>query len=263
MILRVREIGDSSDDGAIWPVPSADPDGWLVEMEPWDGAGDRMRWMAVTGVLEQEVLPGGAKTVTQLRKISGFAYVTDARLIVAIENYDKGSTYIGFGGVGAVAALAATGISKAVAARRRRGKILVGQVRWQWVKALAAQPGNRSGTIRAVYETKNGSQTRLYRLDLTVPGSAPALEVAQDCIHRAAAWRLAHFAGRAEGRDKLRELASAPVLPAPDRGKLAAYSMPTFFYVNRGTAYPKEAEGGQTAGRQAKDGHAQPAQGGR
>jgi hypothetical protein len=238
MILRVREIGDNAEDGAVWPVPSADQDGWLVELEKWDGAGDRLKWMNVTGILEQEVLPGGAKTVSRMTKISGFAYVTDARLIVAVQNFDKGSTYVGFGGIGAVTALAATGISKAMAAHRRKGKILVGQVRWQWVKALAAQPGSRSGTIRAVYETKSGSQTRLYRLDLTVPASAPALEIAQDCIHRAAAWRLAHFPGREEGRDKIRELTTAPVLPPPERGKLAVYSMPNFFYVNRGTAYP-------------------------
>jgi hypothetical protein len=245
MILRVREIGDTSDDGAVWPVPSGDQDGWLVELEEWDGDRASMRWMSVTGVLEQEVLPGGAKTMNRLAKVNGFAYITDARLIVAVEKFDKGSTYVGFGGVGAAAGLAATGISKALAARRRKDKILVGHVRWQWVKAVAAQPGNRSGTIRMVYETKSGSQAHLYRLDLTVPGSAPALQVAKDCVQRAAAWRLAHFPGREDGRDKLLELASAPVLPVPDRGKLAVYSMPNYFYVNRGTAYPKPAEGEQ------------------
>jgi hypothetical protein len=78
MILRVREIGDTSDDGAIWPVPSCDQD-LLVELEEWDGGQDRLRWMTVTGLLEQEVQPGGAKTVNRLTKVNGSAYVTDAR----------------------------------------------------------------------------------------------------------------------------------------------------------------------------------------
>jgi hypothetical protein len=140
MILRIREIGNSSDDGAVWPVPSGEQNGCLVDLEEWDGKPDQMRWMTVTGVLEQEILPGGAKTLTQLTKVSGFAYVTEARLIVAIEKFDQGSTYIGFGGVAVIASLAATGISKARAAHRRKGKVLVGQVRWQWIKVLAAQP---------------------------------------------------------------------------------------------------------------------------
>jgi hypothetical protein len=110
---------------------------------------------------------------------------------------------------------------------------------------LAAQPGNRSGIIRTVYETKHDSQTRLYRLDLTVPPSVPTLEVAQDCIQRAAAWRLARFPGREDGRGKLRELASAPVLPAPGPGQLTAYSMPNYFYVSRATAYPNQAVSAQ------------------
>jgi hypothetical protein len=248
MILRIREIGDTSDDGAVWPVPSGDPEGRLVELEEWDGDRDRMRWMSVTGIQEQEVLPGGAKTLSRLTKVNGIAYVTDARLVVAVEKYDKGSAYVGFGGVGAVVGLAATGISKARAAQRRKGKVLVGQVRWQWVKALAAQPGNRSGTIRLVYETKNDGQARLYRLDLTVPGSAPALQVAQDCVQRAAAWRLARFPGREDGWDRLRELTTAPVLAVPDRSKLAVYSMPNYFFVNRGTAYPRKVDSAESAG---------------
>jgi hypothetical protein len=247
MILRVREIGDATDDGARWPVPSSEPGGWLVDLEEGDGDPARMRWMPVTGVLEQEVLPGGAKTLNKLAKVSGFAYVTDARLVLAIENFDKGGTYVGFGGVGAAVGLAATGISKARAAHRRKGKVLVGHVRWQWAKAIAVQPGNgkthSSGTIRAVCETRNGTETMLYRLDLTVPGAVPALAVARDCIQRAASWRLARFPGRQDGWDRLRELTGAPMLDAPEKGKLAVYSMPNYFFVSRGSAYPAPGPG--------------------
>jgi hypothetical protein len=244
MILRIREIGDTGEDGARWPVPSGEPGGLPFELEPWDGPLARIKWMPVTGVLEQEVVSGGAKDVNKLSKINGFAYVTDARLVLAVENFDKGSTWVGFGGVGVAVGLAATGISKARAAHRRKGKILVGHVRWQWAKAIAARPGNGKaydhGTLRAVCETRNGAATRLFRLDLTLPGAVPALEVAQDCIHRAAAWRLARFPGREDGREKIRALAGAPALPVPEKGTLAVYTMPNFFYVSSASAYPKE-----------------------
>jgi hypothetical protein len=242
MILRIREIGNTADDGACWPVP-AESDGPLFDLDEWDGGQERLRFAPVTGVLEQEILPGGAKDINKLRKVSGFAYVTDARLVVAVQNFDKGSTFVGFGGVGAAVGLAATGISKARAAHRRKGKILVGQVRWQWAKAIAARPGNGksydSGTIRAVCETRSGTETRLFRLDLTVPGHVPVLEMAQDCIRRAAAWRLAYFPGREDGRPKLRELTEAALLEPPQKGQLSVYSMPNYFYFSRATAYPK------------------------
>jgi hypothetical protein len=251
MILKVREIGDTSEDGARWPVPSSDPEGRLVDLEDGDGDPARVSTVPVTGVLEQEVLPGGAKSLSKLVKVTGFAYITDARLIVAVQNFDKGSTYVGFGGVGAAVGLAATGISKARAAHRRKGKVLVGHVRWQWAKAIAAQPAEGkaygSGTIRAVCETSNGTESRLYRLDLTVPHYVPPLVVARECIQRAAAWRLARFPGREDGRARIRELTQAPMLDPPGKGLLAAYSMPNYFYVSRGSAYPKPASGTEPA----------------
>ena len=242
MILQVREIGDASDDGARWPVPAVEDGGLPVLLEEGDGPPERVKSLPVTGVLEQEVLPGGAKTINSLRGISGVAYVTDSRLVVVVEKFTKGSTHVGFGVVGVAVALTATGISHARAAHRRKGKILVGQVRWQWAKVVAAAPGQNahsSATLRTVCETRNGSETRTFRLDLTVPGTVPVLEVAQDWIHRAASWRLAHFPGREDGRDRLRELTAAPVLAPPQKGLLAAYTMPNFFYVSRASAYPK------------------------
>ena len=100
MILQVREIGDASDDGARWPVPAIEEGGLPFLLEDGDGAPERVKSLPVTGVLEQEVLPGGAKTVNSLRGISGVAYVTDSRLVVVVEKFTKGSTHVGFGVVG-------------------------------------------------------------------------------------------------------------------------------------------------------------------
>ncbi len=244
MILRLREIGDASDDGAVWPVPAGDPDGWLIEREAGDG--DHPLFLPLTGVQEQEVLPGGVKTLTRVTKASGWVHITSSRCAVAVQNFDKGSTYLGFG-AGAVVALAATGISKARAAHRRKGKLLVAQVRWQWLSAVAACPANgrQAPQLRLVCNTRKGTESCTYRLDVDLVGTAPSLQAAQECIRRAAAWRLACFPGREEHLDKIRELAEAPPLAEPARGKLSTYIMPNYFFMNRATAYPQQTASGQ------------------
>ena len=247
MILRIREIGDASDDAALWPVPAVEPGGWLIEPEADDGGNPV--FLPLTGVHEQEVVPGGAKTLTRVTKASGWVHITDSRCAVAVQNFDKGSTYVGFG-VGAVVGLAATGISKARAAQRRKGKLLVGHVRWQWLSAVAACPASRgqAAQLRLVCNTKQGDETRCYRLDVDLAGAANSMAAAQDCIRRAAAWRLARFPGREEHWDRIRELAGAPPLAEPARGKVSTYSMPNYFFMNRATAYPEAGPSRRASG---------------
>jgi hypothetical protein len=258
MLLRVREIGDSSEDGTLCPVPSGNPSGLPFELEEGDGGLDRVRSVPVKNVGEYEMLPGGARPLVTLTGIDGRAYITDARLVVVVRNYDKGKVYVGHSGVGALVAMTASGISAARAAQRRKGKILIGQVRWQWALVLGAQPKKpmnlvkRRGVLRAIVQAKEGAAIRSYRLDMGVPGTVPAQEAARDLVQRAASWRLAHFPGPEDDLERLRELASAPVLPPPARGRMAIYAMPGRYYVSRDTAYPA----------QAGDGAAQPPAGG-
>jgi hypothetical protein len=67
--------------------------------------------------------------------------VTDRRVVVGCREYDRGSTYIGFG-AGAVLALGATAISRARARASTRGSCLGLQLRHEWIShALHARTG--------------------------------------------------------------------------------------------------------------------------
>jgi hypothetical protein len=239
MILAVREIGTDTD-SRLSPAPSSDPDSWLIEREAYDG--NRPVLLSITGLHEQEVVSGGAKTLTRLSGINGVVYITDSRVAVAVEKFDKGKRYWGIG-AGAAVALVATGVSAARAAHRRKGKVLVGHVRYQWLKYVAAshrQGARGNNDISVGCDVKTAGGTRTYRLYITLAQVNP-LDAAQDIIHRAAQYRLSYFPGNLEHHDRLRELTEAPALPAPEPKKMASYVMPNYFFVNNKTAYPEAA----------------------
>jgi hypothetical protein len=248
VILQIREIEDPGS-GGVYPLPSSDANGWLIRWEEQDGQTPMA--LNINGLEEYEILPGGNKLLTRLSKTQGVLYITDARIAVAVEKFTKGNKYWGVG-AGAAVAVVAMGVSAARAAHKRHGKMLVGQVRYQWLKALAASPaqGRKGGSeLRFVVDVKTTSGgTRTYRIDVTLgyPQVDPLLP-AQDIIQRAARYRLSRYPGSAEHHPRLRELTQAPLLAPPAPGKAATYVMPNFFYMNNKTAYPPDPASGQPA----------------
>lgn len=247
MILKIRAT-DDIEDGRLNPIPAQAPGGWLIEKESDDG--DRPVLLLVTSVALQEVLPGGCKTLLRASKINGILYITDCRVAFACENYDKGSRHWGIG-AGAIVALAADGISKAAAVHRRKGKILVGQTRYPWLRYVAAKPRRGYGSVDEVRlgcDTKTGSETRAYRLDITLANVNP-LDAAQDIIRRAARYRLDYFPGKPKDHDRLRELAEAPPLQVTEQKKMSSYIMPNYFFVTTATAHPSPRPDGAKPAR--------------
>ncbi len=267
MILQIREIEDQGS-GGVYPLPNSDASGWLIRWEEQDGQTPMA--LNINGLEEYEIVPGGNRLLTRLSKTPGVLYITDARIAVAVEKFTKGNRYWGVG-AGAAVAVVAMGVSAARAAHKRHGKMLVGQVRYQWLKVLAASPaqGRTGSELRFVVEVKTTSGgTRTYRLDVTLgyPQVDPLLP-ARDIIQRAARYRLSRYPGSAEHHPRLHELTQAPLLPPPAPGKAATYVMPNFFFMNSKTAYPAGAGGaagpGGPAGASGAAGPAdgQPAQG--
>lgn len=64
--------------------------------------------------------------------------VTDARVIIYCDKWTKSGGWIGFGAGGMAVALAANAVSKARASSRRKGKLLVGHVRYHSELPIAA-----------------------------------------------------------------------------------------------------------------------------
>jgi hypothetical protein len=242
MILTIRS-SDDIEDGSLYPIPAQQPGDWLIEREALDG--DQPVLLPVTAVHLEEFLSGKFKTLVQAEQINGVLYITDCRAAVACEKYNKGSTWVGFGAAAPVA-LVATGISKALAARRRNGNLLCGQVRWQWMGWVAGQSASAFGggnQIMFACETKSDGGTRTYKLSFKFKrGLVDTLDLAQDTIRRAATYRLVHDPSLSEDElVKLRALSKEPQGKEQTKGrsKMSMYRMPSFFYVSNDNAYLK------------------------
>jgi hypothetical protein len=240
----VKVVMADESDGRLWPV-LADPastEVMLVQREDLDGTS--VITVPVTSVSTYEITAGGNKKLLHYKNIKAWLYVTDSRAIFACEKWDKGNTYFGFGDIAAPIAVAATAVSRVRARSRNRGKILTGQVRYQWLNAVRAAP--RTGPLyperlRLLCSTRDDKDGWCpYMLELMLPGrTEDALDLALEIIHRAAAFKLRWYDEiSAEPRAELGKLAVAPPLQSPEKGKASGHSLPYYLPVRRSTAHP-------------------------
>ena len=130
--IDITEIGDQSNP---FIYPATDDMCNLIE-EPWDGEIGYPT--AVKGIVVSNHFAGESDYAKAMD--TGDAkfdfYVTDSRVIMLCKKYDKGSTWIGFGAIGATAALVGTAVSKVRAAVRSKGTALLGHIRYEWLFAV-------------------------------------------------------------------------------------------------------------------------------
>lgn len=244
-ILALRTTDDT--DGTIWPVPARAPGGFLTEAEPGDG--QRVVCIPVAAVSVGAVTDSGIRQVISLGDLTAWACITDSRVIFAASKFDKGSSWSGWGLIGLTVAVAATGISKARAASRSRGKILAGQIRYPWLRQVGASlRDGRKGAdrIRLGYATREqGMPPASFVLDMLLPwGTVSPLDAAQDIARRCAAYRLRNYRQRDDyKRARLTELASATLAPPDSTDKYTIAPMPDYCYVAAATAFPARQAG--------------------
>lgn len=239
-ILALRTSDDS--DGTIWPVLARAPGGFLTEQEPGDGQG--VVCIPVAAVSVGALTDSGIQQVMSVGDLTAWACITDSRVIFAASKYDRGSSWFGWGPVGLAVAVAATGISKARAASRSRGKILAGQIRYPWLCQVGASlRDGRKGAdrIRLGYATREqGMPPASFVLDMLLPwGTVSPLDAAQDIARRCAAYRLRNYRQLDDSkRARLTELASATLAPPSSADRYTIATMPDFYHVAATTAFP-------------------------
>jgi hypothetical protein len=234
-------------DGRVYPAMGEQGDGMLIEREALDGAS--VLTVPVSSIGVGEVTAGGTKRLLAYKDVKAALYVTDSRVAIACENYDKGSTFYGFGDIGAPVALAATAVSRLRAKSRRKGTLLTGQVRYQWLSEVRAAPKNgllhpdRLRLVCSTHDSKDGR--RPYILEVALADrTRNSLDVALEIIHRAAAFKLRWYDDISEAfTTTLGELAVAPPLDRPEKGKVTGHGLPYFHYVRESTAVPAKYAG--------------------
>ena len=180
--VNIMEYGSNG-----WPFvyPDVDENGRIPAQAADHGIGAPVIARAIT--IKKK--PKGAESYQQdlrARDIVLELYVTDARLILVCDKYDKGGTWYG-----GLTALALTAVERGVASARTKGKTLAGHVRYEWLKQIMYY--RKSGILsdeqmRIVYKDRAGTQ---WQIDLVLDKHVDSSLVANDIMHRAAALRRA------------------------------------------------------------------------
>ena len=219
--FAVREIDPTlspETDGLIYPLPAERSND--VVFEPHDGASPQR--LVSKSLSVHDTTGGTLKRLARLHDVKVDVIITDARVAVACSKYDKGGGWVG--GPGAMLMLNAA--SKARAAFRRRGKMLVGHVRYESLAAVGGSPKMGfldNEALRLLVTTESG---RGRALDITLPSNVDSLAVAREIAHRAARYRLAVGGTLAAGqRAELEQLADAASLQG-EKGKFVFYRFP-------------------------------------
>lgn len=231
------------DDGSLYPVlGDADDRRHLIAVEPLDGTA--IDQAPVKAIYVRESIDGKLVTTSKLLEVEPTLYVTDARVAVACAKFDKGGGWMGFGAAGLVTAGVLNVASKARAAHRRKGKMLVGHARYPWISDVGFSP--KAGLLSTedlrvvVGVSENGRRKKVY-LDFSLGRGASAARLAHSIARRCAGYRLAHdHTLTPEKREAYEALsATSPREAAPK--KFVLYTMPDYWFVSAKTAYPEAA----------------------
>jgi hypothetical protein len=237
-ILSVRTREET--DGRLYPVVADKPE--LIATEERDGEIQRLSASRMT---VRELVGGSCKTIVQIKDTKVDLLVTESRFVIACEKFEKGGGWVGFGGAGLAFALAANGVSKLRAAQRRHGKLLVGQVRYPWLRCVGFTPragwGSQEQIRLGVVEMLGGGASRELFLDVSLPKNVDSGEVARVIAQKTARYRLEHVAIEdASEQACYEDLASAGRLASPAPKKFAFYQMPRWYCVSAQSANPVE-----------------------
>lgn len=184
-MYAIRELDDSlldpHEEGLIFPLPGQDKDSVVLEARD----GESIKRLQCKGI---EIRARDEKRPElKIDGIKAGMFLTDSRLAFACSKYDKGGGWIG--GVGALALNAG---SKALAAHRRKGKMLVGHIRYPWIESVHAQNGStwRNECLRVVVRIPG--LEGMAQFDFNLPRDVDAPAVASEIIRRTARFRLTH-----------------------------------------------------------------------
>lgn len=232
-IMAPRARGQSTDD-TLFPVLA--PSGSTRVTQVARSDGHELSFLC-GGLTVTRIRGGSREQILKVTDVRICVDITDERVVIGCENYDKGGGWWGVGGGGAAFALVANIVSKIRAANRSKGIALVGQVRYPWLHEVGATPPQgffgQGAVGLAVRETPaDGDALVVVHLALPKEVSAPA--VANAVTSRAAAWRLAHDRGLAgPSRDAVENLARAP---RPSATTSVTYTFPSAYPVSAATA---------------------------
>jgi len=139
-VLAIRSGLDTEDD-TLHPILSDASQPELIALDAL--AGTNVAKAVATAVCVLQVGGRGLRTLVKLRDVKIDLYITDSRLALACEKYDKGGGWVGFG-AGAVVAITPNAVSKMRATEWLRPRGEAGSA----ILSCLREPGSRRPSCR-------------------------------------------------------------------------------------------------------------------
>ncbi len=225
---------DVFEQSLILPVPGPNSDTVLLE----ERDGPNISQFSARAVR----LDLNGSLVAKASDIKVGVFITDARVALACSRYQKGGGWYG----GLTAMVLFNAVSKARAAYKRRGKMLVGQVRYPWIQQVGSTSKAGFGSEERLVLDARGADGGNYRLTLVLPKSIDGALVAASVANRAAAYRLACDPSiDPAAAERLRQLVATGPLPSAGKNTIAFHQFPLPHPIEPGSA---RLTPGRTAG---------------
>jgi hypothetical protein len=222
-LLAIRTSGE----GHEWLYPSIDVDG-CVQPESEEAP---FRSLEVTGLsLKEELSDKSLKRVALLTNLRLSGHVSDRRLIVCCHNWNKGARAWGVG-LGATLAGVENLARRVKENRERRGTLLCGHVRTEWLSYVGYLPrrGMKGrGQARLVYvDGTEGRERRCY-LDIGLTRHDDARDLATAIVRTTMHGWHERSARDAEVAAALARLDDDPSFSTPEKSTFGMCRMPVF-----------------------------------
>jgi hypothetical protein len=227
-VLAVCENGEEN-----FPIYPTLNDDLLVMGEPLDGGfGETIQ---VSRVTVRRKVGNSYQTVMQTKDLSFQVWVTASRVVFYCKKFEKGGGWVGFGLGGLAVAIVANSVSAAVAANRRKGKALIGNIRYPWVSSVMFSPRSGYGSendVRIAYV--DGTEDSRPDCDITfsIERHRDANLLARHIADRVIAYR--YSSGEEMDADVLARfetLRTSGLAAVPAKGRLSSYKIPTSWRV--------------------------------
>lgn len=187
-------IPKDADFGRLWPVPAENPTDMIVAHEDLDGESIISMPVKHAELNFQE--QGRFKTIAGMSNLKdAWLYLTDARAIFAVANFNPGGGWSG-SGIGFFLAETANAVSKARHRSLAKSTIIAGHIRYQCLRAIIAEPrwaiNPPSLCLFYTPEDRQPGQDS-FHLQLQFAKGANWAVAAREVIRRAAAFDLSRY----------------------------------------------------------------------
>ncbi|HEX4443168.1 MAG TPA: hypothetical protein VHZ81_06325 [Galbitalea sp.] len=229
--VRIVETGEQP--SALFP--SIDE---LLRIIPEPADGPLGAPLQATSVSVQRKV--GNSWVNQLRAsdISLELWPTGSRLLVYCRKYNKSGGWVGFSLGGLAVAVAANAISAGISAGQRRGKALVGGIRYPWIRSVSFAPRNgykTRETLEIGYVDGTDPTKPACSITFHLPNHVEANRIARHLADKVIAYRYASGLPIADDAlARYENLRTSGLMGPPKKGFLHIYRIPTSFAVPGG-----------------------------